>query len=83
MTLMPSRHVRDPRRRYLANKIRKGQPREVPPIVVDPVLVQELVNASTKVRMHVLQRIESAQGSEYATAVVAAVAALLRETRKQ
>ncbi len=82
MTLMPSPHVRDPRRRYRANKIRKGQGTVPPPVVVVPeTLVKELVLATPQVRTRALQRIEQERGTAYVSLVITAVAAALREGR--
>lgn len=85
MTMMPSLHVRDPRRRYRANQIRKRIRPSVPPPVtfqINPELIQGLVATSAHNRTRALQRIERERGADYASAVLSAVADVLREKRK-
>ncbi|WNN95171.1 hypothetical protein SEA_MAGRITTE_220 [Microbacterium phage Magritte] len=84
MTLMPSRHVRDPRRRYLTTKIRKRVTDRVPPPVafsISPMLVDELTRVNVDTRTRFLQRVEREKGSAYAEAVLSAVADALRKKR--
>lgn len=90
MTMMPSLHVRDPRRRYRANQIRKRVRPAVPPLVVpDPVitvpedLIEGLVKVNATTRLLTIQRLGAERGPDYAEAVLAAVAAALREKRKK
>lgn len=86
MTLMPTLHVRDPRRRYRANQIRKRAGASIPPPVVvpiNPALVDELTRVDARTRTQFLQRIEREKGSAHAQALLSAVAAALREKRQK
>ena len=82
---MPSLHVRDPRRRYRANRIRKRvRPSVSPPVVfhISTKLIEGLVAADAQTRTRVIQRIEREKGAEYTAAVLSLVADALREKRK-
>lgn len=84
MTLMPSLHVRDPRRRHRANQIRKRiRPSVTPPVSfqINPELISELTAVSAQKRTMVIQRLSEERGPEFATAVLSAVAAALRKKR--
>lgn len=80
---MPTLHVRDPRRRYRANKIRKRIKPVPPPVVfsISPALVDELTRVDAGTRTRFLQRVEREKGSAYAEAVLSAVADALRKKR--
>lgn len=82
MTLMPSRHVRDPRRRYRAHKIRKLIESSVPPLVefhVPPELISRLVALPAHARTQALLRINREQGSPYTEFVIRALVEALKE----
>lgn len=82
MTLLPSPHVRDPRRRYRANKIRKFRERSVPPLVVVPeALVRELALAPTDIRTRALMRLEQERGAGYVQLVLAALTPYMIERK--
>lgn len=82
--MLPSPHLRDPRRRYRANQIRKRTRPAVPPIVLPPVsdtLVSELIRVGAQTRAQFLLRIEREKGPEHAQAILSAVADALRKKR--